>query len=1370
MNKGKKQNFGEWYLGLDMGTSSVGWAVTDTKYNVLKFNGKVLWGIRLFEEAKTAEQTRTFRAQRRRLERVKWRINILQEIFSSEIAKVDPGFFMRIKESRLQVCDKKETVKYNLFADSKYTDVDFHRDYPTMYHLRNALATQDGPFDIRLLYLAVQHIAKHRGHFLYAGLDAKNISDFRNVFGLLETYVQDELGIVDWRTQSEDELSAILSDNTLTITAKKKAMEKLLPHEDLKQKTIITFLSGGKGKLSDLFGEELKECEKNSFSFKEDDFDAISPIIEAALGDRFDGVLLLKSVYDWSVLAKILGANNNQKPDKEFGLISTSKINIYNEHAEDLMNTKAMLRGTAWYNKIFRKEGEGTYAAYITGVKSQTNEEFCKIVKKALESKPVYKSKMEQLSSIEQAQSAEERLLFRVNYGLAFPKQTTKENSIIPYQVNMAELEAILNRASKYFPFLNEKDEDGYVTSDKIKSIVQFKIPYYVGPLAGTEKSKRAGRCWIVRDKAKIYPWNFAKVVDLEASAEKFITNMTAKCTYLAGEDVLPKNSLLYTEFMLRNELNNITIDGERVSSDLLNKLYDYIAGINGNIKITKKKLKEIFSTLGISCNDIGGIDDFIHSNLKAYKDFCRIFGRKYVELHRDQIENIIRWITLFCDETQMLVRKIQKEYPDIAQNEIKAIKKLKYKDWGRLSARLLDSVDIAYIDDSTGEVITIISAMRHTNKNFMELLSGGYIYGFGTKINEFNYQNIEQSETISYNDVDSLYVSPSVKRSIWQTLSIVKELQGIIGHAPKRVFLEVAREKQESKRTVSRFNQLKELYKQSKTDDIDLRQSLEIKSDEELRNDRLYLYYTQLGRCMYTGERIEISELYNNNIYDIDHIYPQSKTKDDSIDNRVLVRKEVNGAKSDVYPLKEEIRSKMHSFWKMLFDKGFISQKKYERLIRVSPLTDDELAGFVNRQLVETRQSTKAVASVLQRYFGNDRIVFSKAGNVSAFRQKFNFVKCRDVNDLHHAKDAYLNIVVGNAYFVKFTRNPLIFIKNKAFKYTLNPDKFYDWKIERNDDVAWIPGEEGTIAAVKHFMNKNNILFTRMPIEGKGQYFDQNPVAAAANKWPLKQNLPTEKYGGYNTLATSYFALVESKDKKGKLQRTIEAVPIILANKSKEDLLDYYSNYCKMVEPRIILPKIKKYSLFYVNGFPMHISGTTGKQLIFYCAAQLVLPSNVVAYLKTAFANVERIEFNEKILDNNNISEQDKALAANRLRFYDEKLGINSNSNICAYNVLLEKCSNKLYSLRPASQTKTLLEEFGRFTELKLHEQLSVLRQILNLFKCGSALANFTLLGKGNSSGKLQTSIKLNEKVNTILVNQSITGVFEQEVDLLKV
>ena len=96
----------EYYLGLDMGTGSVGWAVTDTDYQVLKSHGKALWGVRLFETAMTAEERRGFRTARRRLDRRNWRIQILQEIFSEEIAKVDPGFFLRMKESKYYPEDK----------------------------------------------------------------------------------------------------------------------------------------------------------------------------------------------------------------------------------------------------------------------------------------------------------------------------------------------------------------------------------------------------------------------------------------------------------------------------------------------------------------------------------------------------------------------------------------------------------------------------------------------------------------------------------------------------------------------------------------------------------------------------------------------------------------------------------------------------------------------------------------------------------------------------------------------------------------------------------------------------------------------------------------------------------------------------------------------------------------------------------------------------------------------------------------------------------------------------------------------------------------------------------------------------------------
>lgn len=1371
----------DYYIGLDMGDASVGWAVTDTNYNILKFNGKALWGIRLFDSANTAASTRVFRSGRRRIDRTTWRLKMLQELFAEKIAKVDPGFFMRLEDSRLHLDDKRDKEVYNLFVDKNYTDKDFYQQYPTMYHLRYALATQAGPFDVRLFYLAVQHIAKHRGHFLFDNLDASKVNDFNAVFSEVENYVRDEMGIEDWSCQNIDELAKVLCDVNLGRTTKQKAMQSLLPAQTKQQKAIIQLFSGGKAKLAELFAdEELDECEKKSVSFQDDDLNEFEPVLTAALGERYEGLLRFKAIYDWSLLAKILHLDTSKKDKDEQHLLSECKVQVYEDHKRDLAVLKSMLKGKPLYNKIFRQDGDISYEKYAKGIKGRNQIDFCKDLKKQLEGIAEYKKIMQEITSIDDAKTEEERLLFRITNRFAFPKQTTKDNGIIPIQVHLAELKCILDNAEGYLPFLGETDNNGLSVREKIEQIVKFIIPYYVGPLAGTRMSREQGRCWVVRKNEKIYPWNFTEIVNLEESAEKFITNMTAKCTYLVGEDVLPKESLLYSEFMVRNAINNITVDGERLPVDVLEKIFKQLF-LAKTSKVTKKTLERFFRQENISFQNIGGIDDKINASMKSYNDFRRIFGEDYIQLHRDEIENIIRWITLFCDEKKMLVTKIKNTYPQISDDEIKAIKKLKYKDWGRLSATLLNSSAIAYEDKAFGELVTIISALRHTNKNFMELLSSYCSYDFIGKIKEFNGSRQSSNGKLTYKDVEELYVSPSVKRSIWQTLTILEEIKKIMGCEPKRIFIEMARSKEESKRTDSRLKKLQDLYKKCREENIDfmprkdefntLKTQLSSKKEDDLRSDKLYLYYTQMGRCMYTGEKIELASLYDNNLYDIDHIYPRSKTKDDSLSNRVLVKKQVNAAKTDTYPLDAAIRTKMHSFWKLLYDKGFIDERKYQRLTRSTQLRDEELAGFISRQLVETRQSTKAVAAILKTAYQNSEVVYVKAGNVSDFRQQFKFVKCREVNDLHHAKDAYLNIVVGNCYHVKFTANPLNFItKNQDNRrYSLKPEIFYKFSIKRDGEIAWLGGEDGTMATVARTMHKNNILFTRQAVEGKGELFDQQPLKAKGGQLPLKAGLSIEKYGGYNSLTTAYFAVVKSEGKKGAVQLSIEAIPLVYAKQGEIAVQKYLTEVVQLCKPEIMLPKIKKYSLFKINGFPMHISGRTGNRMLFYGAGQLCLDEADVDYLKKALKYENDIAENELVIADKNSDDIQKQQAQKNLDYYNQKWRIGRKVNMHIYDMLLAKSGNNLYKNRPASQTTDLQEQREFFEKLSLANQIHVIGEVLKLFKCASASANLKLLDKGNACGVIKVSNNILKFKQCVLINQSPTGVFEQEVDLMK-
>ncbi|MCR5540869.1 MAG: hypothetical protein K6F71_08665 [Ruminococcus sp.] len=80
---------------------------------------------------------------------------------------------------------------------------------------------------------------------------------------------------------------------------------------------------------------------------------------------------------------------------------------------------------------------------------------------------------------------------------------------------------------------------------------------------------------------------------------------------------------------------------------------------------------------------------------------------------------------------------------------------------------------------------------------------------------------------------------------------------------------------------------------------------------------------------------------------------------KDDSLENKVLVDSNANGSKGDKYPIDPEILKKMSPFWKSLHEKNMMSDKKFNRLMRNTAFTEDELSGFIARQLVKTRQST---------------------------------------------------------------------------------------------------------------------------------------------------------------------------------------------------------------------------------------------------------------------------------------------------------------------------------------------------------------------------------------------------------------------------
>ena len=1368
-----------YYLGLDMGTNSLGWAVTDQNYYILRSKGKDLWGVRLFDEANTSVECRNFRVSRRRRQREVARIGVLRELFSDEIEKVDPGFFLRLDESKFFVEDRSEDnkQKYGLFADKLFSDVEYYAKYPTVFHLRKELIKSSEPHDVRLVFLALVNMFKHRGHFLNnsLGIDGKNDSIGEAYHTFVETAKEME---VEFPEKLSDEcLEEILSSSD----SRKKKSECLFAKLGLNKKQkrevqLVNLMCGLKGKLSDLFPykEYDEEHKKLAFSFQDSDYEEKEIMLQEILDDdEMELIQAVKEIYDSGMLAGIM---------KGYSYLSMARVASYEKHKADLKILKSVLKkyNAKEYFEMFRNETAkaGSYSAYVgsvnyhgtyrRGLEGGKQEDLYKRIKKTVEKFPQDDAEVSYILS----EMEKENFL---------PKQLTASNGVIPNQVHAREMKAILQQAEQYLPFLQEKDERGLSVSDKILQLFMFQIPYYVGPLGQQYKDKKGYNVWAERkESGKVYPWNFTEKIDMKQSAEKFIQRMVRHCTYLSGETALPKQSLLYEKYQVLNELNNLRIRGERISVSLKQELYHEL--FETGKKVSMNRLTNYLIQNGIITKEekeiaISGIDGGFQNSLSSLGKFKGVFGDAvYSDEYKKMMEDIIFWGTVYGDGRKLLKEKVEETYgTQLSDAQKKRIYGFKFSGWGRLSKEFLTMSGASKED---GEIKGLIQAMWDTNCNLMELLSDRFTYR--DTLDEMVETAEKPLSEWTIEDLDEMYLSAPVKRMVWQTIRVVEELQQVLGCPPKRIFVEMTRsDGEKGKRTVSRQKKLLELYKALGKEGKSWSEELSGTSDSQLRIKKLYLYYLQMGKCMYTGENIKLDQLMNDNLYDIDHIYPRHFVKDDNIGNNlVLVKKEKNAHKSDSFPIENEIRTKMMPYWKMLREKGFMTEEKYNRLTRKTAFSDEEKAAFISRQLVETSQGTKAITNIFKQAFSNSEIVFSKASVVSDFRKKFNCYKVRCVNNYHHAHDAYLNIVVGNTYRVKFTINPLNFVKEAkknpdSDENRYNMDRIFTWSVRRNGEEAWIAQTRenpGTIQTVKKYLGKNSPLMTKMAHEKHGGLTQKATIwsakkAASGNTdayIPVKMNdarlADVTKYGGVTSIAVAGYTLVEC-EVAGKMVRSLEALPIYLGgsdNLTEEQMVEYFTKTLQLenkkkqvTNVRICKKMIPSDSLIKYNGFYYYLAGKTGNQIVIISAVQLCLSAEQMLYAKKI----------EKACVSGYFEEKDK----------HGKVIISKEKNQKMYDLFIKKYKDSIFSKKNGAIGNTIINGRTVFMEISVENQCKVLQQVFLNFQSGIGV-DLTTIGGSNRSGVTCLNKKVSNAEELKLIDQSVTGIFSREINLLTI
>ncbi|MGT2750433.1 type II CRISPR RNA-guided endonuclease Cas9 [Streptococcus orisasini] len=1355
-------------IGLDIGTNSVGWAVITDDYKVpakkMKVLGntdknyikKNLLGVLLFDSGNTAEDRRLKRTARRRYTRRRNRLLYLQDIFSEEMSKVDESFFRRLEDS-FYVPEDKRDAKHPIFGTLDEEKA-YHKQFPTIYHLRKHLADSSEKADLRLVYLALAHIIKYRGHFLIdEPIDIRNIDTQKLFKDFLTAYdaTQEDSHLTDETFDVSEIISAKLS--------KSRKVEALLSQFPSQKKNsffgnLVSLVFG----LQPNFKTNFNLSEDAKLQFSKDSYDEDLENLLGQIGDQYADVFVAaRKLYDSILLSGILTVNDVSTKAP----LSASIKKRYDEHKEDLATFKNFVKEKLpkKYDEIFKDDTKNGYAGYV-GVdkklrkrsgKLATEEEFYKYLKGVL-------------NKVDGA----EVFLDKINREDFLRKQRTFDNGSIPHQVHLAEMKYILRHQGKYYPFLKENAE-------KIQQILTFRIPYYVGPLARNGNSQFA---WAdFQSKENITPWNFEEVIDKNSSAEKFIKRVTNNDLYLPSEKVLPKHSLLYEKFTVYNELTKIkyvTEIGEDnfFDANLKQEIFDGL--FKKERKVTKKKLLNFLEKNSDEFRivDIQGLDkesETFNATYSTYQDLLKIIkDEAFMDNpeNADILEEIVLTLTLFEDR-EMIKHRLAKYADLFDQKVINQLARRHYTGWGRLSAKLLNGIR----DKQSHMTIMDYLIYDSHNRNLMQLITDDDL----TFKNEIDKAQSSDSGDDLHQIVKKLAGSPAIKKGILQSVKIVDELVRVMGHEPEHIVIEMARENQSTARgqrnSQQRYKRLEEAIKNL---DRDLNRKIlkEHPTDNQaLQNDRLFLYYLQNGRDMYTGDPLDINRLSD---YDIDHIVPQSFIKDDSLDNKVLVSSAKNRGKSDNVPSKEVV-NRMRLFWNKLLNSGLISQRKYNNLTK-KELTPNDKAGFIKRQLVETRQITKHVARILDERFNTKldennkkirqvKIVTLKSNLVSNFRKEFELYKVREINDYHHAHDAYLNAVIAKALLVKYPKLEPEFVYGEYPKYNSYRERktatqklfFYSnivnmfktkikladgsviekEQIESNKEtgeVAW--NKVKHIAIVKKVLSYPQVITVKktevQTVGQNGGLFDNNIVSPKnvdpVKLIPFKQGLDTTKYGGYQKPTTAYPILLLTEKK--------QIVPITIMDKKifEKDPVLYLKNngYGQLDENNII--KLPKYTLVDI--------GDGVKRL--WASSKEVHKGNQLVVSKKSYdllyhAHHLDSDYSNEYLKNHY---QQFDILFNEIIFFSKKCKLGKEH--------IQKIEDVYSSKKNSASIEELAESFIKllgFTQL-------------------GATSPFNFLG-----------IKLNQKQYTgkkdyllpcmkgTLIHQSITGLYETRIDLSK-
>lgn len=555
-----------------------------------------------------------------------------------------------------------------------------------------------------------------------------------------------------------------------------------------------------------------------------------------------------------------------------------------------------------------------------------------------------------------------------------------------------------------------------------VLDLVERRRHFSDGP--GSEKSPTIYGKYILNDFGEI------EVIDL-------IEKMRGRCSVYPDELRAPKLAPSTELFNLLNDLNNISIDGEKMTTDFKREIIQKYV-LSGKHNLTFKQLvKELeVSEDKIIGNRVNGKEEGILTEFKGLKLLLGVFDEERKQFFADNL--------FILDQISEVLNRSK-----VIEERVKGVMALNCSGITLDDARNLASLKgfSQYHSLSLKAIYDLLSELFETSDNQMQILHRKKL----TKLDHQKYVGLKNIPL----DNDAI-LSPVAKKAQREALKIVNQARKIFGEFDQ-IIIEMAREKNSDEVKSKVRKRQAELEKSNK-------ELLEL-ADKEINTKtkiKLMLYKQQDGKCVYTGEPLDLNLiLSDSNAYEIDHIIPVSISLDDSLNNKVLVTHHANQIKGKLTPLMC-FRYNRFDGWSEAVYRSFVDQKyksrnlqkKKDYLLFEPDITKfDVMKDFINRNLVDTRYATRTVLNTLQGYFQANqlptRVLTVKGSITSTFRNKIGIEKDRDKNYLHHAIDAGTIALISMQDHIKFLYDHISYDDTKV---SLAQNVDYDPALDYNE------------------------------------------------------------------------------------------------------------------------------------------------------------------------------------------------------------------------------------------------------------------------------------------------------------------------------